>query len=272
MVSIVADWMRGRASHRRCKRIRRLLPGCPRCSHPTLAPPGLSPGPHQLWSYPCRYGYICIPATIWPKLVFSRDLDHSASHPHPLAHAPTRLPAAHQLWSRAPTDPFTNFGHIRADTHISAYRQPVGQSWFLDEPSTSTNAGTTLSPALALTLAPHSYRPLTNFGHIPVDTHISAHRQPFGQSWFLFAGRGCGAGSGTAAVRQQTTEDRQQAANGKQQTAGRRRRVGGSTAAPRHDSTTTPPRKTPLGPAPESVTGPAVRKRDYYLAVKRGKA
>ena len=84
------------------------------------------------------------------------------------------------------------------------------------------------------------------------------------------AARGCGAG--TAALRQQTTEDRQQAANGKQQTAGRRRRVGGSTAAPRHDSTTTPPRKTPLGPAPESVTGPAGRKRDYYLAVKRGKA
>ncbi len=53
-------------------------------------------------------------------------------------------------------------------------------------------------------------------------------------------------------------------------TAAERRRDSDSTTARRPG--TTPPRKQPLGPTPESVTGPAGRKRDYYLAVKRGKA
>ena len=225
--------MRSRASHRRRRRIRRLLPGCPRCSHPTLAPPRPAltrPSPTLVISLPIRI-YL-----------------HTGNHLAKVGFQTT--PRPHR------------FSPVPARTRPN----PV-------PPSHRTNADPALPPPpptlviyLPIRIYLHTGTHLAKVGFCLLEG-MQCREQVWGGG---SAARGCGAG--TAALQQQTTEDRQQAANGKQQTAGRRRRVGGSTAAPRHDSTTTPPRKQPLGPAPESVTGPAGRKRDYYLAVKRGKA
>ena len=275
--------MRSRASHRRRRRIRRLLPGCPRCSHPTLAPPRPAltrPSPTLVISLPIRI-YLHTGNHL-AKVGFQTTPRPHRFSPVPARTRPNPVPPSHRTNADPALPPppptLVIYLPIRIYLHTGTHLAKVGfwassrphQRWSTRShqpaPTAPTGPTSTLVKSLPIRIYLHTGTHLAKVGFCLLEG-MQCREQVWGGG---SAARGCGAG--TAALQQQTTEDRQQAANGKQQTAGRRRRVGGSTAAPRHDSTTTPPRKQPLGPAPESVTGPAGRKRDYYLAVKRGKA